>query len=414
MPQVQGTHEVFLNLFLPSGAAPANGWPVAIFGHFLTIHKDDSPYRVAATLAAHGLATVAINAVGHGFGPLGFLTVNRQGQPPVRLPAGGRGIDQNGDGLIESFEGSEAAPPRQIISFRDSYHQTIVDLMQLVRVIEVGVDVDTDGRPDLDPSRVYYFGQSLGGALGMIFLAVEPHVRAGVINVTGGSLIELLRINSLFRPLLGSRLASRMPSLLNTPGITQIEGVDRGAPHFFENMPLRDGLPLSVTLADGTVRQIRSPVTNDVDGAMAIQQLFERIEWVGLAGDALAYAVHLRKSPLPGVPAKSVIIQLAKGDQAALNPASSALLRAGDLAEQTTFFRNDLLFAADPTVPKNPHVFLTRSTPGLPDRPIALGAQQQIATFFASDGTVVIHPEPAQFFEVPIVLPLPEDFNFIP
>jgi hypothetical protein len=48
------------------------------------------------------------------------------------------------------------------------------------------------------------------------------------------------------------------------------------------------------------------------------------------------------------------------------------------------------------------------------DQPIALGVQQQIATFFASDDTMVIHPEPAQFFEVPIVLPLPEDFNFIP
>ena len=100
--------------------------------------------------------------------------------------------------------------------------------------------------------------------------------------------------------------------------------------------------------------------------------------------------------------------------QAAPNPTTSALLRAGDLADQATFFRNDLLFAENPTVPKDPHLFLTRSTPGLPDQPIALGAQQQIATFFASDGAVVIHPEPAQFFEVPIVLPLPEDFNFIP
>ncbi len=34
--------------------------------------------------------------------------------------------------------------------------------------------------------------------------------------------------------------------------------------------------------------------------------------------------------------------------------------------------------------------------------------------YFASDGTVVIHPEPARFFEVPIMLPLPEDLNFIP
>ena len=82
--------------------------------------------------------------------------------------------------------------------------------------------------------------------------------------------------------------------------------------------------------------------------------------------------------------------------------------------EQATFFRNDLLFTANPTVPKGAHTFLTRSTSGLPGQPIARGTQQQIATFFASDGAVVIHPEPAQFFEVPIVLPLPEDLNFIP
>ena len=86
--------------------------------------------------------------------------------------------------------------------------------MQLVRVIEVGVDVDADGRPDLDPSRIYYFGQSLGGMLGTILLAVEPHVRAGVINVAGGSFIELLRIIGFFRPVIGSLLTSRVPSLL--------------------------------------------------------------------------------------------------------------------------------------------------------------------------------------------------------
>src|SRR5215510_10422971 len=108
----------------------------------------------------------------------------------------------------------------------------------------------------------------------MVLLAVEPHVRAGVLNVAGGSSIELLRINGLFRPRIGSLLTSRVPSLLNTPGVTQIDGVNRDAPHFFENMPLRDGLPLSVALADGTARQIQSPVTNDVNGAMELQQLF--------------------------------------------------------------------------------------------------------------------------------------------
>ena len=239
-------------------------------------------------------------------------------------------------------------------------------------------------------------------------------MRAGVLNVPGGSLIEVQRIVGFLRPVIGSWLASRTPSLLNTPGIRQIDGVNRGAPRFFENMPLRRQTPVQchARRRHGTTDQ--SPVTNERDGAMAIQQLFERMEWVGLAGDALAYAAHVRKAPLAGVHTKSVIIQFAKGDPATLNPTTSALLRAGDLAEQVTFFRNDLLFAENPTVPKNPHLFLTRSTPGLPDQPIALGAQQQIATFLASDGTAAIRPEPAQFFEVPIMLPLPEDLNFIP
>jgi hypothetical protein len=34
--------------------------------------------------------------------------------------------------------------------------------------------------------------------------------------------------------------------------------------------------------------------------------------------------------------------------------------------------------------------------------------------FFASDGTEIIHPEPARFFETPVRGPLPEDFNWIP
>jgi len=108
--------------------------------------------------------------------------------------------------------------------------------------------------------------------LGTILLTVEPKVRTGVLNVPGGSSIEWRRINGFFRPLLGSLLASRAPSLLNAPGVTRIEGVNRGAPHFHENMPYRDGVVLSVSLADGTAQQIQSPVTNDVDGAMEIQR----------------------------------------------------------------------------------------------------------------------------------------------
>ena len=107
-----------------------------------------------------------------------------------------------------------------------------------------------------------------------------------------------------------------------------------------------------------------------------------------------------------------MIFQFAKGDQIVPNPATTALLRAGDLADRATFYRHDLAFAENPQLPTNPHGFLTRlDIPGF--RAITQGAQEQIATFFATDGATVIHPEPARFFEVPISLPLPENLNYI-
>src|SRR5262249_55628415 len=110
---------------------------------------------------------------------------------------------------------------------------------------------------------------------------------------------------------------------------------------------------------------------------------------------------------------KSVIYQFAKGDQSGPNPTNTAILRAGGLADRTTFYRHDLAYAENPGLPKNPHVFLT-SIDNAAFAVIARGAQEQAAIFFASDGRVIIHPEPARFFEVPIVLPLPQRLNFIP
>ena len=131
-----------------------------------------------------------------------------------------------------------------------------------------------------------------------------------------------------------------------------------------------------------------------------------------MLGDPVSYAPHLRKDPLVGVPAKSVLMQFAKGDQNVTNPRTTALLRAGDLADRATLYRHDLAVAENPTLLRNPHQFLIMvNDPAV--RPVALGYQSQSAAFFASDGEVVIHPEPSRFFETPIVGPLPEDLNYI-
>lgn len=388
-PRPQGTATLMVELFLPAGPMPAGGWPVVICGHGLGDSMHGIPWVLAGSLASQGLAVIAINAVGHGGGPLGSLTVTPRSGPPVTVSAGGRAVDLNGDGKFDAFEGSEAAPPRDIIGARDGTRQTVIDLMQLVRQIQVGIDVDGDGMRDLDPGRIYYTGHSFGAIYGTVFLGVERDVRAGVPLMPGGDVPEIQRLG-LARPLLGIALASRVPSLINV--------ADPSGIAFNENIPLRN----------------QPPLVNAVPGAMAIDQVLDRMHWVQEAGNPVSYAAFIHRAPLPGNPPKPVIIQFAKGDPLVPNPTATALLRAGDLAAQATYFRNDLAFAADPAVPKNPHNFISNiAAPGTVG--YALAAQRQVATFLASDGVTVIDPDgPQPFFETPVVPPLPETLNFIP
>jgi hypothetical protein len=389
-PAKQGENEIFFNLFLPSGPRPKHGWPVALFGHGFGSNKEAAPFVLAAKLAEQGIATIAINVVGHSGGALGTLQVNTV-DGSVTLPAGGRGIDQNGDGRIDSTEGSSAARPQSLLGSADGLRQTVIDLMQLVREIKVGVDVDGDGSPDLDRSRIYYFGQSFGGIYGTMFLAIDPDVRVGVPNVAGGPSIDIVRLSPGFRSAIFAPGAAAR-GLSNLPPVG-------GVPQFNENLPLRD----------------QPAVTNDVPGAMALQEYIDRASWAVRIGDPVSYAPHLRRDPLHGVHAKSIIFLFAQGDQTVPNPTASAILRAGGLGDRATFYRNDLAFAANPATPINPHTFLTNVASGGLAPVVALQAQTQVATFFASDGATVIDPDGAgPLFETPIVGPLPELTNFLP
>jgi hypothetical protein len=387
----QGTEDIFFNLFIPSGPRPTNGWPVAIFGHGFTDSKQGAPFAVASVLAHNGIASIAINVVGHGFGPNSTLTV-QQGTSSTTFLEGGRGFDQDGNGQITSAEGSSTffASAQGTIGSRDALQQTVANLMELVRAIQGGIDADGDGLPDLDANRIYYAGQSFGGIYGTIFLGIEPDVRAGVPNVPGGPIIDIVRLSPSFQLLLTQALSVRTPVLLNA-----------GPPIFFnDNSPLRN-LP---------------PVINNVPGAVAIQTVEDTSRWLGQAGDPVAWAPFIRKNPLPGDLAKSVIIQFARGDMTVPNPTATALIRSGDLTDRATFYRNDIAFPLGLGL-HNPHTFLT----SLP-KPIAIEPQIQIGVFFASDGALTIDPDsvgllPASvppLFETPIAGPLPEDLGFLP
>jgi hypothetical protein len=375
---------------------------IALHGGSGNKNTANNPIRAAAKFAQHGLATIAINAVGHGGGPLGTLTVTKANASTVTLPAGGRTVDQNGDGDIrgtgEIGEGLTTAPggAQAIVFARDGIRQTDADLMQLVREIEVGMDVDDDSVPDLDPSHVYYFGNSAAGFYGTPLVALAPDVRAGVLGGTGGSLIDFARLSIAGRGLVSQILCPPRNPRLDNGGPDPV--LPMNPCPFRENLPLRN----------------QPPVVNNVTRAIPIQEEIERIEWAGQAGDLVAYAPHLRKDRLPGVPAKPVLFPFAQGDRAAPNTVTAALLRAGDLADRTMYFRGSEAYAANDRMPtaNDLHEFLFRLNTADPfRRDMALAGQESVATFLASDGLVTVNPDSGvwggPWFETPIQGPLP-------
>lgn len=401
-PTVQGYNQVYFTLYLPSGTKPPGGWPIVIAMGGASGNQHVGPTIFASKMASHGLATIGISQVGQGSGPLSRLQIARAGLPLLDIPNAGRGADQNGDNIYSPFEGAEAAAPRTwTIWLRDTHRQTVVDLMQLVRVIEVGIDVNGDFLRDLDPTRIYYQGASAGTMMGVSFAALDPSIAAASFNAAPGLIPEHVRWQPVRRAAMGAALQARIPSLINAGGITSLDGVAVAGPHFNENKPLRD----------------QPAVINTVPGAIAIQRAIEFGEMASEAGiGPVPWAKYLSARPLAGSYPKPILIQFARGDQNSVNPGTSAIIREGGLVHRATFYRHDLaLLANPPATPKNPHVFAGQPTSANATvRAISLGAQEQIAVFFESFGTTIIHPSPAQFFETPIAGALPETLDFIP
>jgi hypothetical protein len=385
-------NEVAFHVYLPNTPEPAAGYPVVIFGHGFGDSSIGGPTVVAPVLAQAGFATVAINAVGSGFGPQSNLVITDNSGNNTTVLLGGRGIDLTGGGTIGPTDGCEILTPLPI-GLRDCIRQTVVDLMQLVRVIQAGVDVNGDGQADLDPGHIYYAGQSFGSIYGTVLNAVEPSIRAAALNVGGGSVADIVRWSPGFSDTASTILTSQIPPLL-PPGTP-----------FSDNFPFRD-----------------QPVSINTPANSATQYYMELIEWLDNSGDPIPFAPHLHRATLAGVSAKPVLYQIARGDMTVPNPASSDWILDAGGANATWMFRADLVQQAFPgLLPEDPHTFLTPlsesngtiSLPSLTGLVIGTTAQGQIAGFFASDGATI--PDLTQtavgaYFEKPN--PLPEDLGF--
>ncbi|MEZ4437998.1 MAG: hypothetical protein R3B72_02850 [Polyangiaceae bacterium] len=200
---------------------------VNVFGHGYTGNFLE-PILYAGNLAAQGLATVGINAMGHGLvlGPAETLGAKATLAGACYGPAfdaltAGRARDLDRDGEPDSGGDFWSS---YLFHTRDAVRQSVLDHLQLVRILRtfgepggmtcrddaaspavvpcdpdgdgspsLAGDFDGDGRPDLGGTKARYgtWGESLGGILSGIGGALDPHVAAAVPGSGGGGLTDI-------------------------------------------------------------------------------------------------------------------------------------------------------------------------------------------------------------------------------
>lgn len=188
--QAPGVNYVPFWVVTPRGTAPAGGWPVVIFQHGLGGEKETG-LLVANTLASAGYATVAMDMPLHG--QRASDIANQAGIPCTDVDPDAvtcdiqTGVCTGGCDDVQDSSGSGFLSPN-VFGVRDNFRQAIVDHLSLLRALS------DDELSDLDPTRVGYLGQSLGGIAGANLAAFvgTDEIDATVLNVAGGNLIEIL------------------------------------------------------------------------------------------------------------------------------------------------------------------------------------------------------------------------------
>jgi dienelactone hydrolase len=192
------TYTLVVDVWLPP-ASVAGPYPTVIFGHGLGGTRDEAG-GFARRMAAQGYAVVAVDAPTHGDHP----TANQEG-------------------LLQIFEFFGIVLTNaglDVRRLRDNFRLATWDKLQLAAAVRAGVDADGDGDNDLDGTSLHFSGHSLGGLMGIPFLAWDPLVRTAHLSVPGGRVSTIVHRGLTFAPLV---------ALMAPPG-TPTADIDRFFP----------------------------------------------------------------------------------------------------------------------------------------------------------------------------------------
>ncbi len=241
---------------------PTDGFPVIIVQHGLGGSKEQI-FGFANKLAENCYVAIGIDAVEHG----------------DRVTGGA----QSGENFFSA----------NLFASRDHLRQSVLDLVQLRQAVKTMADfsqfTDLPSGVRLDNSKVSYFGISLGGILGTMFMTVSPDVASGVLNVPGGGLIDILMMtqsDSIKMPIINA--------LHNM-------GIEPNTPEFAQFLFL---------------------------GQLILDQ-----------GDPIAYAHHTITEPLATdtftYPTKTILMQKSTGDEVIPNYTTNHLAKTMNIFSET-------------------------------------------------------------------------------
>jgi hypothetical protein len=213
--------DVAFTAVVPSGIDMDEPLPVMIFGHGVMTERRFI-LALADALSRRGIASIAIDLPYHGTrtqciqgGPISLVdptTGDLTSLPPC---AGGSTCGADGvcsgatatDDKLAQWpilgypvaSGAAFLEIDHIANTKDHFDQAVIDLGALARSLREG---NWRGvfNADVDTSRIYYAGQSLGGILGATFLAVEPSIQRAVLNVPGADLVDMFSDSTWFGP----------------------------------------------------------------------------------------------------------------------------------------------------------------------------------------------------------------------